>query len=72
MAAHQKLSRRTKEGFSEEGCEFLSGERRRRGIRLRCHRGGIAMTIPDYIALGVLATLIVWGAGRVYLETRRF
>ena len=29
------------------------------------------MTIPDYIALGVLITLIL-GAGRVYLETRRF
>ena len=34
--------------------------------------GGIAMTIPDYIALGVLITLILLGAGRLYLETRRF
>src|SRR6516164_1049336 len=52
---------------------ILWEKRHRRGIReLKCHSGGIAMTIPDYIALGVLITLILLGAGRVYLETRRF
>ena len=55
------------------GFLILWGKRHRRGIReLKCHRGGIAMTIADYIALGVLITLILLGAGRVYLETRRF
>ncbi len=50
--------------------ERLSETRHNFRVRIVCgHRGDEAMTIPDYLALGVLA---LWAAARVYLTSRRF